>query len=281
MVTADEMEEIELGLLLDGVAKVYGYDFREYAEASLKRRMTQWLRTSGFASFGQALPHVLRSPVIFGGLLRGITVNVSAMFRDPLVFKTIREQVTPYLKTYPFVKIWHAGCSSGESAYSMSILLEEEGLKGRFRIYATDIDQEVLNKAQEGIFSLKEMKLFTYNYQKSGGRSSLSDYYTASYDHAILMPSLKDDIVFASHNLAGDGVFGEMQMILCRNVLIYFKERLKDRVLDLFHSSLADGGFLCLGTKEMLDGRAIAPYYHEIAPHTSIYRKRYARIASV
>jgi chemotaxis protein methyltransferase CheR len=158
----------------------------------------------------------------------------------------------------------------------MAILMEEEGLKGRFRIYATDIDQEVLSKAQEGIFPLKDMIQFTNNYQKSGGRSSFSDYYTARYDHAILMPSLRDDIVFASHNLAVDSVFGEMQMILCRNVLIYFKDRLKDRALGLFHSSLADGGFLCLGTKETLDGRAIAPFYQEIAPRTRIYRKRYA-----
>lgn len=276
VITTSELEEIELALLLDGVAKVYGYDFREYAEASLKRRMILWLSNSGFASFGQALPQILRDPVIFERLLRGITVNVSAMFRDPTVFKTIREQVTPYLKTYPFVKIWHAGCASGESAYSMAILLEEEGLKGRFRIYATDIDQEVLKRAQEGIFPLKDMVQFTHNYQKSGGRRSFSDFYTAHYDHAILMPSLKEEIVFASHNLAGDSVFGEMQMVLCRNVLIYFKESLKDRVLNLFHSCLADGGFLCLGTKETLDGRAIAPYYQEIAPHTRIYRKRYA-----
>ena len=276
MISPKELEEIELALLLEGMARVYGYDFREYAEASLSRRMYLWLGSSGFASFGEALPRMLRDPVLFEGLLRAVTVNVSAMFRDPAVFKTIREQVTPYLKTYPFVKIWHAGCASGESAYSMAILLQEEGLKGRFRIYATDIDREVLQRAQEGIFPLKDMKQFTHNYQKSGGRSSFSDYYTAHYDHAMLAPSLKEHIVFASHNLAGDSAFGEMQMVLCRNVLIYFKEGLKDRVLNLFHSCLADGGFLCLGTKETLDGRAIAPYYREIAPHSRIYRKRYA-----
>jgi len=279
--SSDEFEEIEMGLLLDGIAKVYGYDFREYAEASLRRRMIQWLGTSGFDTFGLALPHVLRNPACFEGLLRGITVNVSAMFRDPFVFRTIREQVTPYLKTYPFVKIWHAGCASGESAYSMAILLEEEGLKGRFRIYATDIDQEVLSKAQKGIFPLKEMRQFTHNYQKSGGRSTFSDYYTARYDHAMLTPSIKESIVFASHNLAGDNEFGEMQMVLCRNVLIYFKDCLKDRALNLFHSCLSDGGFLCLGTKETLDGRSISPYYQEIAPQTRIYRKRHGSISGV
>ena len=276
MISTDELEEIERALLVEGVARVYGYDFTEYAEASLKRRMTHWLGNSGFASFGQALPQVLRNPAVFEGLLRGITVNVSAMFRDPVVFKAIREQVTPHLKTYPFVKIWHAGCASGESAYSMAILLEEEGLKGHFRIYATDIDPEVLGKAQQGIFPLKDMAQFTHNYQKSGGRSAFSDYYVAGYDHAMLTPTLREHMVFASHNLAGDGAFGEMQMVLCRNVLIYFKERLKDRVLNLFHSCLADGGFLCLGTKETLEGRTIAPHYQEIAPGTRIYRKRYA-----
>jgi len=275
VIDPDELEEIEMGLLLDGVAQVYGYDFREYAENSLKRRMTQWLRASGYASFGQALPHLLRDPALFEGLVRGITVNFSAMFRDPHVFKTLREQVTQYLKTYPFVKIWHAGCASGEEVYSMAILLREEGLQGRFRIYATDLDQHVLRKAQEGIFPLKEMKLFTHNYQKSGGRSSFSDYYTARYDHAILEPSLREDIVFASHNLAADSAFGEMQLILCRNVMIYFQQPLKERAVDLFHSSLVDGGFLCLGTKETLDGRAVASRYQEIAPHSRIYRKSY------
>jgi chemotaxis protein methyltransferase CheR len=275
-VADDELRSSEIGLLLEGVAKVYGYDFRAYSEASLRRRMNQWLADSGFASFAEAQAEILRNPAAFEGLLRGITVNVSEMFRDPLVFKTIREQVVPLLKTYPFVKIWHAGCASGEEAYSMAILLEEEGLKGRFRIYATDINQGVLGKAEEGIFPLKEMELFTQNYQKSGGRSSFSDYYTARYDHAMLMPSLKKHIVFASHNLAVDNDFGEMQMVFCRNVLIYFKHPLKDRALGLFQSCLAAGGFLCLGTKETLDGRAIASHFEEIAPRTRIYRKRYA-----
>jgi chemotaxis protein methyltransferase CheR len=198
------------------------------------------------------------------------------MFRDPFIFSTIREQVVEHLKTYPFIKIWHAGCASGEEAYSMAILLEEEGLKGRFRIYATDINQGVLQKAQQGIFPMEDMKLFTRNYQRSGGKNSFSDYYTARYDHAMLMPSLKEHIVFASHNLAFDGDFGEMQMVFCRNVLIYFKQHLKNRALNLFNSILAGGGFLCLGTKETLDGRTIEPHFAEILPRTRIYRKRYA-----
>jgi chemotaxis protein methyltransferase CheR len=271
-----ELQDIEIEPLLERVAEVYGYDFRDYSEASVRRRIFQWLSESEFASLAQAPVQLLRDPAVFEGFLRGLTVNVSEMFRDPAVFSTIREQVVQHLKTYPFVKIWHAGCASGEEAYSMAILLEEEGLKGRFRIYATDINQGVLQKAQQGIFSLEEMKLFTRNYQTSGGRNSFSDYYTARYDHAMLMPSLKEHIVFASHNLAFDGDFGEMQMVFCRNVLIYFKQPLKNRALNLFSSILAEGGFLCLGTKETLEGRAIGPHFAEISPRTRIYRKRYA-----
>jgi chemotaxis protein methyltransferase CheR len=274
-VNHEDLMNIEMDLLLHGIARVYGYDFTQYADASLRRRMRQWLADSGFSSFAEAQPKVLRNPAVFDGLLRGITVNVSEMFRDPLVFKVIREQVVPHLKTYPFVKIWDAGCSSGEEAYSLSILLEEEGLGGRFRIYATDINPVVLKKAQEGIFPIKDMKTFTYNYQKGGGKSSFSEYYTAQYDHALIRPSLKEHIVFASHNLAADTAFGEMQMVLCRNVLIYFKQSLKERALGLFDSCLTPGGFLCLGTKEALEGRSIASQYDEIARGSRIYRKRY------
>jgi chemotaxis protein methyltransferase CheR len=274
--TEAELRDLEARLLLEGIALVHGYDFRDYAEASLKRRMSRWLVESGFTSFGEAIPHVLRDKALFERLLCAITVNVSEMFRDPHVFQAIRERVVPHLETYPFLKIWVAGCASGEEAYALAVLLAEEGLQGRFRIYATDLDREVLNRARQGIFPLKDMKLFTRNYQKSGGRSCFSDYYTAGYDHAMLSPSLKDDIVFAPHNLAADGVFGEMQMVLCRNVLIYFKDRLKEKALGLFHSCLSPGGFLCLGSKEVLDGRGIAPHYQEVAPQTRLYRKGYA-----
>lgn len=271
----DEIGRIELELFLEGVARVYGYDFREYAEASLRRRLRQWLAGSGFASFAQAQVRVLREPALFEGLLRGVTVNVSEMFRDPQVFRAIREQVAPHLKTYPFVKVWMAGCAGGEEAYSMAILLEEEGFGGRYRIYATDIDPGVLQQARDGVFALQQMKLFTHNYQQSGGRTGFSDYYTARYDRALLSPSLREQMVFASHNLAVDGVFGEMQLVLCRNVLIYFRQPLKERALALFDASLAAGGFLCLGTKESLEGRLIADRYREIEPHSRIYRKRY------
>jgi chemotaxis protein methyltransferase CheR len=269
--------DLEIKLLLEGVFQVYGYDFRDYSEASLRRRLINWLSGSGFATLSQAQSQLLRDRAVFETMLRGITVTVSEMFRDATFFKAIREQVVPYLKTYPFVKIWHAGCATGEEAYSMAILLLEEGLQGRFRIYATDINEEVIRTAQEGIYPLKDLQNFTRNYQRSGGSGSFSDYYIARYDHAMLSPSLRDNIVFAAHNLAVDAVFGEMNLILCRNVMIYFKPVLKERVLGLFDSSLTPGGFLCVGNKESLDKRQISGCYEEISPRTQIYRKRYAK----
>jgi len=275
--TDDELIDLEIKLLMEGVYQRYGYDFREYSEASLRRRLTRWLSGSGFATFSHAQSYLLRDRVLFDTLLRGITVNVSEMFRDPAFFKALREQVVPHLKTYPFVKIWHAGCASGEEVYSMAILLLEEGLQGRFRIYATDINEEVIRAAQEGIYPLQELQRFTKSYQQAGGKGSFSDYYTARYDHAILTPSLRENIVFAAHNLAVDADFGEMNLILCRNVMIYFKQPLKERVLGLFDSSLAPGGFLCLGTKESLDHRRISDRYEAVVPRLQIYRKRYAQ----
>ena len=270
-----DIEDIEIKLLLDGIFHVYGYDFREYAEASLRRRLTQWLQKSGFKSYSEAQASVLRDREEFSGLLEGITVNVSEMFRDPQFFKTLREEVVPHLKTYPLVKIWVAGCSAGEEAFSLAILLYEEGLEGRYRIYATDINEKVLRQAEEGIYPLERMQQFTKSYQKAGGKKDFSDYYTARYDRAILAQQLKKNIVFASHNLTVDAGLGEMQMVLCRNLLIYFKTALKERILRLFDGCLSNGGFLCLGTKETLSGRDIAGGYREMARGMRIYRKQY------
>lgn len=273
--TAEELFDIEMRLLLHGVNQVYGYDFTDYSEASIKRRITQWFAMSGYGSLSEAQGVILRDRSAFESLLRGITVNVSEMFRDPAFFKALREHVVPHLKTYPFVKIWHAGCASGEEAYSLAILLAEEGLKGRFRMYATDINNEVLQKAREGIYPLKDMQRYTRNYQLAGGTRSFSDYYSARYDNAIMMSSLREQIVFSSHNLAVDADFGEMHLILCRNVLIYFKPTLKERVLQLFDTCLVPGCFLCLGLKETLDGKRVSPFYKEMAPRMRIYRKDY------
>ncbi len=273
--TPSELDNVEIGLLLEGVQQVYGYDFRDYADASIKRRLSQWLAESEFDTFSQAQSGLLRDPGLFASLLQGITVNVTEMFRDPGFFRTVREHVIPFLKTYPFVKIWHAGCASGEEAYSMAILLNEEGMAGRYRMYATDIDEAVLQKAAEGIMPMTEMQRYTRNYQKSGGTGSFADYYTARYDRAILAASLKKDIVFAPHNLVSDAAFGEMNMVLCRNVMIYFKASLKERCLQLFDSSLLPGGFLCLGLKETLEKKSIGARYEEVAPSMRLYRKRY------
>lgn len=277
MATAEfnDLEDLEIRLLLEGIHQIYGYDFRDYAAASIKRRLKHWLAESEFATFSQAQSRLLRDREVFDSLLRGITVNVTEMFRDPLFFKAVREQVVPFLRTYPFVKIWLAGCSTGEEAYSMAILLNEEGLAGRFRMYATDINETVLQQAAEGVLSISEMQRFTRNYQASGGKASFSDYYTARYERAILFAELRKDIVFAPHNLAVDAEFGEMNMVLCRNVMIYFKTALKERCLRLFDSSLLPGGFLCLGLKESLERRVQGERYEELQPAMRIYRKRY------
>lgn len=270
-----EITDIEIRLLLEGVYQVYGHDFRDYAFASIRRRLCQWLASSGFATLSMAQSQVLRDREALASLIRGITVTVSEMFRDPAFFKALAELVVPHLKTYPFVKIWQAGCATGEEAYSLAILLMEQGLKDRFRIYATDINAEVLRQAGDGIYPLREMQKFTQNYQQAGGMSAFADYYTARYQNAMVSPALKEHIVFASHNLAVDAAFGEMHMILCRNVLIYFTPVLKERVLDLFDSCLLPGGFLCLGLKETLEQRQVADKYREMAPRMRIYRKDY------
>lgn len=271
-----ELEDVEIRLLLTGIQQVYGYDFRDYADASIKRRLTHWLAGSEFETFSLAQSQVLRDPDIFVSLLRGVTVNVTEMFRDPAFFRALREHIVPFLKTYPFLKIWHAGCATGEEAYSMAILLNEEGMAGRYRIYATDIDEAVLQEAAEGVLPIAEMQKFTRNYQKSGGKASFADYYTARYDHAMLSASLRDNIVFSPHNLAADAAFGEMNLILCRNVMIYFKPGLKERCLGLFDHSLIPGGFLCLGLKETLERKQWGERYEEVVPAMRIYRKRYA-----
>ncbi len=269
------VEDLEIRLLLEGIHHVYGYDFREYAQSSIKRRLTHWLVESDFETFSEAQSQLLRDRTLFENLLRGVTVNVTEMFRDPCFFRAVRERVVPFLKTYPFVKIWHAGCSSGEEAYSMAILLNEEGMEGRYRIYATDINEAVLHAAEEGVMPLSEMRRFTRNYQLSGGTAPFANYYTARYDRAVLSPSLKKNIVFAPHNLATDAAFGEMNLILCRNVMIYFKPTLKERCIQLFDDSLLAGGFLCLGSKETLEGKVSGAAFKEVESARRIYRKSY------
>jgi chemotaxis protein methyltransferase CheR len=259
--------------LLGGIREVYGHDFHGYSRPSLERRLKQWLQRSGYDSIGAAHGPLMREPALFDSLVRGITVNVTSMFRDAEVFQLLREQVLPQLKTHPFVRIWHAGCATGEEVYSMAILLHEAGLQGRYRLYATDLNDEVLAHARLGVYPLKAVQDFTRNYQRSGGRASFADYYTAHYGRAVMAARLKEHIVFANHNLATDGSIGEMHLVFCRNVLIYFNDELKARCHRMFDSSLSGGGYLCLGNRERLQHHV----YEAVGIGTGLYRKRHGR----
>lgn len=267
-------EDIELQLLLEAIFQRYGYDFRSYSRASLQRRVDQHLIIARYKHIGELIHAILHSGEAFGALLSFLTINVTEMFRDPEFYQAFREKVVPILRTHPFIKIWHAGCATGEEIYSMAILLEEEGLYDRCQIYATDIDKEVLEKARKGIFSVADLRKYTENYQKAGGKAALSDYYTAKYDNVLMEPRLKKNVIFADHDLATDQVFGEMQVILCRNVIIYFNRELQSRVFQLFHDSLDIGGTLCLGNKESLRFSSCADQFDVIDKAQRIYRKR-------
>ena len=265
--------DIELPLLMEAIYLKYSYDFRDYTGASQKRRVTYALGQLGLASVAELQDRVLRDPAVFAQLLQFLTIPVSEMFRDPAYFLALRRQVLPVLETYPSIKIWIAGCSTGEEAWSMAIMLREEGLLQRAQIYATDINPVSLEKARQGIFPLEAVRGYTTNYQRSGGRRSFSDYYTAAYDAARFDPSLCADVIFADHSLATDSVFAETQLVSCRNVLIYFNRTLQDRALGLFHESLCHRGFLGLGSKESIDFSAYAGRFGTLARDERIYRK--------
>lgn len=267
-------ENIEVQLLLQAIYLKYGYDFRNYAKASIKRRILQRLSRSGLKSISEMQHKILYDEEFFSSTLLDLSINVTEMFREPLFFRAVREKVMPILKKEPFIKVWHAGCATGEEVYSMAILLMEEGMYERTQIYATDFNQDVLKKAKDGIYSIGSMKEYTRNYKKAGGLLSFADYYTARYDHAIMENSLKKNIVFSDHNLATDGVFGEMNVIFCRNVLIYFTKALQDRVMGLFRDSLCEGGFLCLGSKESIRFSEHSNDFEDVALGEKIYRKR-------
>ncbi len=274
MEITNENENIEFDLLLQAIYQKYGYDFRNYSRASLKRRIRYRLSQSNIKTISEMQHKLLYDSKFFATLLSDLTINVTEMFRDPSFFKVLREVVIPELKKQPFIKIWHAGCSSGEEVYSTAILMKEEGLYKTSLIYATDADDVVLGKAKSGVFAIDRMKDYTLNYRKAGGLASFADYYTARYDNAIMDNSLKKNIVFSNHNLVTDGVFGEMDMIICRNVFIYFNRDLQDRVFRLFSESLRPGGFLCLGTKETIRFSSFSDDFENVADHERIYRKK-------
>lgn len=272
-VNADRIEDIEIRLLLEGVFQRYGYDFRDYAIASLRRRISEAMDSEKVGSVSALQERVLREAACMERLLLTLSINVSDMYRDPGFFRVFREKVVPLLRTYPFARIWHAGCSTGEEVYSMAILLVEEGLYKRSRIYATDINGPVLRTAEAGIYPIKVMKKHTKNYIAAGGKTEFSEYYTASHDHAVLDPALRENIVFAEHNLACEGSFNEFQVILCRNVMIYFNRALQGQVLRLFDESLCPFGVIGLGDKESLSHDAITAGYRPIDARHRLYQR--------
>lgn len=265
--------ELELRRLMEAIYLRYSYDFRDYAGASQKRRVLHALAQFDCSTIAALQDRVIKDPALFTQLLQHLTIPVSEMFRDPGFFLALRQQVIPVLRTYPSLKIWIAGCSTGEEVYSLAILLKEEGLLERSLIYATDINGKSLDQARQGIFSLDNIKNHTTNYKKAGGQRAFSDYYTAAYDAAIFDKSLSDNITFADHSLATDSVFSETQLILCRNVLIYFNKKLQDRALALFHESLSHRGFLGLGSKESIHFSAYAKRFEALVQTERIFRK--------
>lgn len=268
-----DLEEVEIQLLLEGIYQFYGFDFRNYAKASIRRRIRKILAAESLNSISELQARILHDPYCLRRFINGLTVTVTSMFRDPSFFLAFRQTVVPLLRTYPYIRIWHAGCSEGQEVYSMAILLQEEGLYDRCRIYATDANDQVLQRARQGIYPLGFMQQYTEQYLQAGGQRAFSEYYTAAYDHAIFRANLKDNIVFSQHNLVTDRSFNEFQVILCRNVLIYFNRTLQQQVHRLFQESLEPFGILILGKQESLQ---VSPYqddYKRLIPTEKIYRR--------
>jgi chemotaxis protein methyltransferase CheR len=268
-----DLERIEVALLLEGIYQHYGFDFRGYAWASLRRRLWRRARAEGVGSLSALQERVLHDPAAMNRLLLDLSINVTSMFRDPTFFSAFRERVVPLLRTYPFVRIWNAGCSTGEETYSLAIILREEGLYDRARIYATDINDTVLEHARAAEYPLDRMRDYTENYIRAGGKESFSAYYQADGAAARFDPALQDQIVFAQHNLASDATFNHFNVIVCRNVLIYFGKPLQDRVHSLFYDSLETFGVLALGHKESIRFTGLEDRYEELDPTEKLYRK--------
>ena len=268
-----DLETLEIQLLLEGVFRYYGFDFRNYALASLKRRIWKTIHSEQLKSVSGLQEKVLHDPACMERFLLGLSVNVTAMFRDPSFYVAFRTKVVPLLRTYPFIRVWHAGCSTGEEVYSMAILLQEEGLYHRCRIYATDMNEVVLKTAKAGIFPLRLMQEYTQHYLKAGGKQSFSEYYTAAYDNAMFRSSLKENIVFSQHNLATDSSFNEFNVILCRNVLIYFNQLLQARVHKLLYESLGRFGVLGLGHQESIKFTPHEKHYEKLEGREKLYRR--------
>jgi chemotaxis protein methyltransferase CheR len=269
----DGVDEIELALLLEGVYRRYGFDFREYAPASLRRRVWRRLHAEGLTTLSALQDRVLHDPACMERLLLDLSINVTSMFRDPTFYVAFREKVVPLLRTYPFTRIWVAGCSTGEEVYSLAILLHEEGVADRARLYATDINESVLDRARAGVFPLDKMREYTQNYIRSGGQRAFSEYYLAKYDGAQFQRSLVENVVFAQHNLVSDRSFNEFNVIVCRNVMIYFDRTLQDHVHRLFYDSLMMFGVLALGAKESIRFSPHERSYEELDGIERLFKK--------
>lgn len=271
----EDSSELEITSLLEAFYYKYGYDFRQYSKAHIRRRIMSRMGLAGISDVPQIQSKVLNDQTFANELLQDLSITVTEMFRDQEFYRSIRENVIPILRTYPFIKIWHAGCATGQEAYSMAILLKEEGLYDRTTIYATDFNQQALDRAKEGIFSNVMMEEYAVNYQLSGGKASFSDYFTSNYDSGIINQSLKNNIVWANHNLVTDSVFAEVHMILCRNVLIYFDINLQNKVQKLLYESLIHGGILGLGLKESLRSTDYFVKYTELDIKQRLFKKKY------
>jgi chemotaxis protein methyltransferase CheR len=269
----EDLESIEMRALLQAVYEHYGFDFRDYAHGSLRRRLWKRAQAEGVRTLSGLQERVLHDRTAMESLVFDLSVSVTAMFRDPSFYIAFRKKVVPLLRTYPFIRIWHAGCSTGEEVFSLAILLQEEGLYDRTRLYATDINQQVLERAKEAEIPMDRMQAFTHNYLAAGGESAFSNYYTAGKRVARLDPSLLENVVFAQHNLVSDGPFNEFHVIMCRNVMIYFNRPLQDRVHQLLHRSLVELGILSLGRKETVRFSEAQGLYEELDPVEKIYRR--------
>jgi chemotaxis protein methyltransferase CheR len=268
-----ELETIELTLLLEGVYRRYGYDFRDYAAASLRRRVWRRAKEEGLSSITALTERVLHEPACMERLLLDLSISVTAMFRDPQFYVAFAQQIVPQLRTYPFTRIWVAGCSTGEEVYSLAILLTEHGLYERTRIYATDINQLLLEQAREGVYPVDRIREYTDNYNRAGGKHALSEYYVAAYGSALFDARLRENVVWAQHNLAQDRSFNEFNVILCRNVMIYFDRALQTKVHRLFYESLTRFGTLCLGNKESIRFSGYENCYEELDAEAKLYRR--------
>lgn len=269
-----DLLNIELHLLLEAIFLRYGYDFRNYSKAHIKRRILHRLGTSQLSTVTELQDKILRDREFFGELLNDLSINVTEMFRDPDFYKSLRENIIPKLQTYAYFKAWHAGCATGEEVYSLAILFQEEGLLGRCQVYATDFNRKVLETAKEGVYQKLDMEQYERNYQLSGGKTKLSDYYKSMYGSVMFKKELSNRIVFADHNLVTDSVFADVNLIMCRNVLIYFEKELQEKVLGLFYESLVPSGILCLGTKESLKFSRFEQLFEVIDEKQKIYKKK-------